>query len=221
MPRRLRPSAPIAADAILTGDPARAMMLAQELTEQPLMSNHARGLWGYVGRTADGRQLTVQSTGTGAPSAVIVLSDLAGLGLRRAVRVGTCSSLDGEHALGEVLAVATAYAGDGVSRTLGRGGETLAPGLVPPPDPPEGPLPAVRAASFDLAPGHAPLPETGASVADLQTAALFAAAPGLGVELGALLVVAEAGGEEIAEEELAEAARRAGRIALALLSGRG
>ena len=49
MPARLRPTAPIAADAILVGDPGRALMLAQELLEQPKMSNHARGLWGYTG----------------------------------------------------------------------------------------------------------------------------------------------------------------------------
>ena len=52
MPSRLRPTASVAADAILVGDPGRALMLAQALLEQPKMSNHARGLWGYWGRTA-------------------------------------------------------------------------------------------------------------------------------------------------------------------------
>ena len=52
MPSRLRPTAPIAAEAILVGDPGRALMLAQELLEEPKMSNHARGLWGYYGRDA-------------------------------------------------------------------------------------------------------------------------------------------------------------------------
>jgi len=54
VPTRLRPTAPIAADAILVGDPGRALLLAQELLEQPKMSNHARGLWGYSGATPDG-----------------------------------------------------------------------------------------------------------------------------------------------------------------------
>ena len=49
MPPRLRPTAPIAADAVLVGDPGRALLLAQELLEEPKMSNHARGLWGYSG----------------------------------------------------------------------------------------------------------------------------------------------------------------------------
>ncbi len=54
------------------------------------MSNHARGLWGYSGRTPAGTALTIQSTGMGGPSAALVLGDLAELGVRRAVRVGTC-----------------------------------------------------------------------------------------------------------------------------------
>ena len=41
--------------AILVGDPGRALLLAQELLEQPKMSNHARGLWGYSGATPEGR----------------------------------------------------------------------------------------------------------------------------------------------------------------------
>src|ERR1041384_2604964 len=67
MPARLRPTAAIATDAILVGDPGRALMLAQVLLEQPKMSNHARGLWGYSGVTPDGKELTIQSTGMGGP----------------------------------------------------------------------------------------------------------------------------------------------------------
>src|ERR1700748_1238385 len=93
VPRRLRPTAEIHSEAILVGDPGRAMALAQVLTEGPKMANHARGLWGYSGPTPGGRGLTVQATGMGGPSAALVLADLAELGVRRAVRVGTCASL--------------------------------------------------------------------------------------------------------------------------------
>src|SRR6202042_1033075 len=68
-PRRLRPTAEIHADAILVGDPGRAMALAQVLTEGAKMANHARGLWGYSGTTPEGHGLTVQATGTGGPRA--------------------------------------------------------------------------------------------------------------------------------------------------------
>src|SRR6187200_920675 len=111
MPARLRPTAPNAADAILVGDPGRALMLAQELLQQPKMSNHARGLWGYSGLTQAGHELTIQSTGMGGPSATVVLHDLAELGVRRAVRIGTCTSLGGTR-LGELVVVREARAGD-------------------------------------------------------------------------------------------------------------
>src|SRR5215217_1396891 len=83
----LHPTAPIAPDAILPGDPGRALALAQDLLEGPRMSNHHRGLWGYYGETkAGGRPLTIQSTGIGGPSSAVVLAELAELGGRR-----TCS----------------------------------------------------------------------------------------------------------------------------------
>ena len=74
MPKHLRPTAPIATDAVLVGDPGRALLLAQELLEEPKMSNHARGLWGYSGQTPRGKQLTIQATGIGGPSAALVLA---------------------------------------------------------------------------------------------------------------------------------------------------
>src|SRR3954466_12590015 len=113
MPARLRPTAPMAAAAVLVGDPGRALMLAQELLRQPKMSNHARGLWGYTGVTDAGAELTIQSTGMGGPSATVVLRDLAELGVGRAIRIGTCTSL-GDPGLGELMIVNRAHtpAGD-------------------------------------------------------------------------------------------------------------
>src|SRR6476646_7704988 len=110
MPSRLRPTAPIAADAVLVGDPGRALLLAQELLEEPKMSNHARGLWGYSGRTPEGEELTIQSTGMGGPSAALVLSDLAELGVRRAVRVGSAAGAGGGAAGGGLILVERALA---------------------------------------------------------------------------------------------------------------
>ncbi len=195
-------------------------MLAQELTVQPKMSNHARGLWGYWGVREDGAELTVQSTGTGGPSAALVLADLAELGLKRAIRVGTCTAGDPELGLGRLVIVASAFAADGVSRSLGNEGRTLPPTLL------DGMLPSLQdgarlehAGSFDLIPAHDALAESAFAVADLQTAALFSLAPTLGVEIGALLIVSEdAAGERIRDEDLEDSAKRAGRIAAAALS---
>lgn len=114
----LRPTAELAERVLLPGDPGRALALAQLLLEKPLMFNHHRGLWGYTGRAADGELLTVQSTGMGGPSAAIVLHELIVLGVRRAIRVGTCGALDPALELGDLVVAREAIAADGTSAAL-------------------------------------------------------------------------------------------------------
>lgn len=221
MPSRLRPVASVAAEAILVGDPGRALMLAQELLEQPKMSNHARGLWGYFGRTPGGRELTVQATGMGGPSAALVLADLAELGVRRAVRVGSCAAVSPGLEAGALVVVTEAHAWGGPGT---REGSAIAP------DP--GLTAGLRAKLGEAARGGSaasldiPLaehldtgaPELGAEVADMQTAALFAAGARLGVALAAVLVVTETrAGEQLGDEAMETAAKTAGNAAAAAL----
>ena len=214
----LHPTAPIAPDAILPGDPGRALALAQDLLEAPKMSNHHRGLWGYHGEAkSDGRPLTIQSTGIGGPSGAIVLTELAELGVRRAVRVGTCSALTAELRLGTVAIVGSALAGDGASRALGAGPSTApAPGLLEALRAATPGAVEIKVATTDLYYGPPGLraPELdGAAALDLGTAALFALGPALQAEIGCLLVVAESAGERIGEAQLLEAELEMGRAA--------
>jgi uridine phosphorylase len=211
MPARLRPTAPIAADAILVGDPGRALMLAQVLLEQPKMSNHARGLWGYGGVTPEGDELTIQSTGMGGPSAAVVLADLAELGVRRAIRIGTCASL-GELGLGDLLIVAEARTPAGGSVHPDRElSEALSRSL---PD-------AQTGVAVSLDSLHDPergRPSVLAEAADMQTAALLGTAAELEVAAAALLIVAERSDSgRLRDEDLEEVAKRVGRAASALL----
>ena len=117
-PIHLRPTTTLAERVLLPGDPGRALALAQFLLEQPLMFNHHRGLWGYTGTAADGEPLTIQSTGMGGPSAAIVLHELISLGVRRAIRVGTCGALDAALGLGDLVVAREALAADGTSAAL-------------------------------------------------------------------------------------------------------
>jgi uridine phosphorylase len=219
VPARLRPTAPIAADAVLVGDPGRALMLAQVLLEAPKMSNHARGLWGYSGRTPDGRELTIQATGMGGPSAAIVLADLAELGLRRAVRVGTCTALDPELEVGELLWI-------GAARGWRDGSEPIAEEVGPDPALASRLRDALGAdareavvASLDvLHRGDLPIPVGAGDVADMQTATLFAHGSERNVALAAVLVVAESGVNALNDEGAEAASRQAGEAASAALS---
>lgn len=224
MPARLRPSAPIAPDAILVGDPGRALLLAQELLEQPKMSNHARGLWGYTGVTPDGHELTIQSTGMGGPSAAIVLQDLAELGVRRAVRVGTCTAL-WEFEPGELVVVTETFPEPGgyFRAPADEDGPTAVA-----PDPRlslqlvsalAGEATGVVSVSLDVL--HHPDVEVhpAAEVADMQTATLFVIAAEFEVSAAALLIVTQTSdGRSLDDEQLGEAAKRAGRAAADVLS---
>jgi uridine phosphorylase len=220
MPARLRPTAPIATDAILVGDPGRALMLAQELLEQPKMSNHARGLWGYTGVTHEGDELTIQSTGMGGPSASVVIADLAELGLKRAIRIGTCTSL-GELEPSDLLVVTEAQTLRGSFRTPSdrnepRPDEELTRGLFEvSPGAHRGPI-----VSLDTL--HRPerdLPSVLAEAADMQTAGLLAGAAEHGVAAAAVLIVSEKSDSgQLGDEELEEVAKRAGAAAAAILS---
>ena len=115
----LHPTAELAERVLLPGDPGRALLLAQSLLESPAMFNHNRGLWGYTGTAVDGRPLTIQSTGMGGPSAAIVIAELADLGARQLLRVGTSGGLNPALALGDLLVVTEAIPLDGTSRRLG------------------------------------------------------------------------------------------------------
>jgi uridine phosphorylase len=227
VPPHVLPSQPLAPDALLPGDPGRAMALAQQLLTKPLMSNHNRGLWGYSGETPEGRPLTVQSTGMGGPSAAIVLHELAELGVRRAIRVGTCGALDESLELGELLRVEAALPEDGVSRALGAEGPQPADdGLL-------GRLEAAGAgraatvATTDLFYEYSDAPrgswiEAAAAAVEMEACALFTLGARLGVAVACLLVVTDVfpGGERvrIEPEALEASVEGMGRAAAAALA---
>jgi nucleoside phosphorylase len=218
MPARLRPTAPIAADVMLVGDPGRALMLAQVLLVEPKMSNHARGLWGYSGPTAAGRELSIQATGMGGPSAALVLADLAELGVRRAIRIGTCTALAPELAPGQLLAIAEAHAwgSGGAGRSVFPDPELSARLRAELGDEAQ----AATVASLDtLHGGGAGGPVNAGDAADMQTATLFARGGELEMALAAVLIVTEAAdGRKLADDAAASVAKQAGLAASTVLS---
>lgn len=219
----LRPTAPIAENVVLPEDPAVAMAVAQDLLEEPLMSNHAHGLWGYSGRTPGGLALTVQSSGLGGASLAIVVAELAGHGARNIIRLGTCRALDPALRPGDCLLVTAAAGADGTSRALGGGSSTE----------PEAALQAKLAGLAEPELTHAPIVSTdldlgsssgaeadGAGAADLATAALFALGAARSLPVASLLVVAGPAGksEALGDDELRLATLGLGRAAAEALA---
>jgi uridine phosphorylase len=155
------------------------------------MFNHNRGLWGYTGAAADGEPLTIQSTGMGGPSAAIVLEELCDLGVRRAVRVGTCGGLDGSLSLGELIVAREALCEDGTSRRLAGADRVPAPGSLAPEGDRSG-LVVTTDLFYDPDPARE---ETwraaGALAVEMETAALFAVGARRGIEVASVLAVSD------------------------------
>jgi uridine phosphorylase len=219
----VHPTAPLADRALLPGDPGRALALAQALFDEPArMFNHNRGLWGYTGTALDGALLTVQSTGIGGPSAALVLEELCDLGLRCAVRVGTCVALGDDGALGDIVAVREVLAADGASRALGAperlsGDDGLTSAVAARADR------AGTVVSSDLfydprADERASWAAAGAVAVDLETAAVLAVARRRGIRAAAVLAVVARGDERLDAEAIADAGVRLGHAALEALA---
>lgn len=240
VPLHIRPTAPLADRVLLPGDPGRALALAQSLLSEPKMFNHHRGLWGYTGGAPDGAPLTIQSTGMGGPSAAIVIEELIDLGMRAAVRVGTCGGLATDLRLGDVVLGQAAIAADGTSQALGFSGripgdEPLAQALARAWAAHAGASPsghrALRAGavvSTDLF--YDPDPERsgawirdGALAVEMECATLYALATRRGIAAGCLCIVSDCFADDgtrtrIDDDDLLAAAEVMGAVAIGALS---
>ncbi len=116
MPRRV----------LLTGDPGRAEELANSLLRDVSVLNRNRGLL-VISGTYRGEELAIVSHGMGGPSMAIVAEELALLGLKVAVRLGTAASLREDTGVGDVIVAA------GASSLKGGAGLGLYFGDVTPP----------------------------------------------------------------------------------------
>ncbi len=224
-PLHLRPTAPLAERVLLPGDPGRALALAQALLEAPRMFNHHRGLWGYTGAAPDGEPLTIQATGMGGPSAAIVLEELIGLGVRRAVRVGSCGALASGLELGQIVVAREAICADGASRALGGGERARADPLLT-----DALLERAQGAragtvvSVDLFYESGPpgAGHTDALAVEMEAATLFALGAAKGVAVACGLIVsdtfaADGARARIEDDALLAASQRLGAAALAAL----
>ena len=226
-PIHLRPATELAERVLLPGAPHRALAVAQDLLEKPLMFNHARGLWGYTGLAPDGEPLSVQSTGMGGPSAAIVIEELLQLGARSFVRIGTCGALRQDLELGQLVAVGEVVAADGVSQALGG-----APRLSPDPDLTQklidGGALAVTAVSTDLfydprEGAEVDWAARGADVVEMEAATLLALTGREGASGAVVLAVSDlltdGSRRRIEGEALGDAGLALGRAGYAALAG--
>jgi len=226
----------VAERAILVGDPGRIDLFADQLDEVRTVGEN-RGLR-IVSGSANGVAVTVCAFGMGAPIAVIVLEELAALGVRTVVRTGTVMTLE-PGALGELVVAAAALRGEKTSATyvpdgfpavsdlellfgtlvaLERLGESYRVGVVASFD-------GFYSELFAAIPDRAPAIETrlralgdaGVIAVDMETSALLAVASRVGVR-AASLCLASVDGWTHAKLEGAERTDGEARLVAAALA---
>ncbi len=99
--------------ALLPGDADRVTRIAGFLDGSKELNSHREyhSYGGYVGR----RYVLVISTGIGAPATAIAIEELARLGIRTMIRVGTCGAIDRKVDVGSLVIADSAVRLDGTT----------------------------------------------------------------------------------------------------------
>ncbi len=98
---------------LLPGDPARCEKIAAYFDEPEfLVSNREYTIW--RGELC-GERVSVCSTGIGGPSAAIAVEELAAVGVKSFIRVGTCGGISLKVKSGDVVIATSAVRQDGTS----------------------------------------------------------------------------------------------------------
>lgn len=99
--------------ALLPGDPGRVPMIAERFKDARDLGSH-REYRAYGGRIGAEKVVAV-STGIGGPAAAIAIEELARLGVKVMIRVGTCGAIAPDVKVGSVIIADAAVRMDGAS----------------------------------------------------------------------------------------------------------
>lgn len=99
--------------AFLPGDPGRVPKIAERFQGARDLGSH-REYATYSGRVG-GEKVLAMSTGIGGPAAAIAIEELARLGVKVMIRVGTCGAISGDAPVGSVIIADSAVRMDGTS----------------------------------------------------------------------------------------------------------
>jgi uridine phosphorylase len=103
-----------ATHALLPGDPERVARIAAAFDPHAREVGSRREFRTFLGRL-EGQSVLVTSTGIGGPSTSIAVEELARLGVRTFLRVGTTGAIQPEIAIGDVIVTTGAVRLDGAS----------------------------------------------------------------------------------------------------------
>lgn len=98
---------------LMPGDPGRCERIAQHF-DSPVYVGSNREFTTWNGTLA-GVRVTAMSTGIGGPSTAIAAEELAAIGVRTMIRVGTCGAMDESLRMGDVVIAHGAIRNEGTS----------------------------------------------------------------------------------------------------------
>jgi uridine phosphorylase len=105
----------VAKYVLVPGDPKRVETIASFFDEKKKVAEY-RGYITYTGNV-DGIEISACSTGIGCPSAAIVVEELARIGAKTFIRVGTTGALQRDVKTGDLVVATSAVRADGSSRS--------------------------------------------------------------------------------------------------------
>lgn len=103
-----------AADVLLPGDPGRVADLARSLDENAVALGANREYCSWLAHL-DGRPVLVCSSGLGAPSTAVAVEELANIGLKRFIRVGTTGAIQPDIDFADIVISKAAVRLEGTS----------------------------------------------------------------------------------------------------------
>ena len=100
--------------AILPGDNKRVSVLAKQLDTNAYHLTSNREYTSYLANVAN-QKILIISTGMGGPSAAIAVEELAMIGVRKFIRVGTCGAIQENINIGDIILTTASVRLDGTS----------------------------------------------------------------------------------------------------------
>jgi uridine phosphorylase len=104
--------------ALLSGDPARTDLIAQNYLQDVRLLSESRGLNSYVGSLPNGCPILSATSGMGAPSLSIVVNELVQVGIRQIIRIGTCGSIQAYVPVGSIVISSAALCRQGAANDI-------------------------------------------------------------------------------------------------------
>lgn len=100
---------------LLPGDPARVNRIKRMLksTQEIEYNREYKSVTGYY----KGTKILVMSTGMGGPSTAIAVEELNNIGVKYAIRIGSCGALQKELKLGDLVIATGAVRDEGTTKT--------------------------------------------------------------------------------------------------------